>query len=76
MEPSKPMKYVALRQHMDELCAEMTPEEQTEADGWYTFLSTGSTPTRRVGRPKGAKNRPPAPISAPLPLAESEPSST
>ena len=66
MEPSKPMKYVALRQEMDLLVAEMTAEEQTEADGWYTFLSTGSTPVRRPGRPKGSRMRPPAQVSAPL----------
>ena len=66
MEPSKPMKYVALRQEMDSLVAEMTPEEQTEADGWYVFLTTGSTPTRKVGRPRGSRTRPPTPMSAPL----------
>ena len=66
MEPSKPMKYVALRQQMDELWAEMSDEERTEADGWYVFLTTGSTPTRKVGRPRGSRTRPPTPISAPL----------
>ena len=76
MEPSKPMKYVALGQEMDALTAEMTPEEQNEADGWYTFLSTGSAPVRRPGRPRGAKNKPPATPSAPLPLSAGEQTSS
>ena len=76
MEPSKPMKYVALRQEMDALTAEMTPEEQTEADGWYTFLSTGTSPARRRGRPSGSKNRPPATPSAPLPLSAGDQTSS
>ena len=70
------MKYVALRQEMDALTAEMTPEELTEADGWYSFLNTGAAPVRRPGRPRGSRTKPPATPSAPLPLSAGEQTSS
>ena len=70
--------YVKMKRDTDAAWSNLTAEERAEAEiglAWLEAMGEVYVGAKRRGRPPGSANRT-AEISAPLPLAESEPSST